>query len=37
LAESLAFGGVAAITRRLLADLARPHDDAGCLVLRWLG
>lgn len=37
LAESLTFSSATMITRRLLADLARPHDDAGCLVLRWLG
>lgn len=35
LAESLAFRGAAEITRRLLTDLARPHDDASCLILKW--
>jgi hypothetical protein len=35
LAETLAFRSAAEITRRLLAELARPHDDAGCLILKW--
>ena len=35
LAESMAFRGAADITRRLLSALAKPHDDAGCLVFKW--
>jgi anti-sigma regulatory factor (Ser/Thr protein kinase) len=35
LAESIAFRGAADITRRVLSALAKPHDDAGCLVFKW--
>ena len=35
LAQSLAFRSAAEITHRLLNELARPHDDASCLVLKW--
>lgn len=35
LAPTLAFRGAADITHRLLTGLARPHDDAGCLVFKW--
>jgi hypothetical protein len=35
LAESISFRGAADITRRVLTALAKPHDDAGCLVFKW--
>lgn len=35
LAESISFRGAADITRRVMSALAKPHDDAGCLVFKW--
>lgn len=35
LAEANSFRGAQEIANLLIAQLARPYDDAGCLVLRW--
>jgi anti-sigma regulatory factor (Ser/Thr protein kinase) len=36
LASAHSFRNAAGIANRLVNDLARPYDDAGCLVLKWL-
>ena len=36
MASSLSYRDAAVITRRVLGDLAKPHDDASCVVFKWL-
>jgi hypothetical protein len=36
MARSLTFSDVTVITRRVLGALANPHDDASCVVFKWL-
>ena len=37
LAAATSYRDAADIAKRLITDLAKPYDDAGCLVFKWQG
>jgi hypothetical protein len=37
LAAATFYRDAADIAKRLITDLAKPYDDAGCLVFKWQG